>query len=74
MRVNRNQVIPSESTPFGYIVEASDLEWPVGSFPRVLQTDLGNGLELIRQDDQPVHIGVMYQQLLGVTSLLIIND
>lgn len=72
--ISKEDVTKDPVRDFHYVTEASDLELPVGQFPRVIQTNLGNGQPFVRQDDGQVEMGVQYRQVLGCISLTIFND
>ena len=56
-----------------YCVEASSLRWPPGYFPKVIETNLGNGeaMYLERVDENQTHV---YRQSLGCIILEVFND
>jgi hypothetical protein len=71
VKVTRDQVTETET--FRFVTEASTIGLPPGNFPRTLETDLGNGQPLVRQDGG-MERGVRYRQLLGCISVIIFND
>lgn len=55
-----------------FVVEASELKLAPGDWPEAISTDMGNGLDFIRQslnDERAV-----YRQLCGCIDLTILND
>lgn len=70
--VKRTQV--SEYEPQRFAVEASELGWPPGHWPESVQTDLGNGQDLIRVASIAQGGGYVYQQSMGCIKLRVLND
>ena len=64
----------TEERPYEFFAEASELGFPVGKWPEVIQTSspTGNGNEflLVRLKDQAGH----YQQSLGCCRITVFND
>ena len=70
--VNAAQVSASSTQDHHYIAEASELRWPPGHIPQIVQTDIGNGQPFILQSaDEAVFI---YRQLCGLALLSVFND
>jgi hypothetical protein len=61
-----------------WVTEASDLGLGPGEWPERIGTNLGNGQPFVRRqaerDDSGEITGVRYEQDLGCTGLLVIND
>lgn len=63
----------SESDVYGrFVIEASTIGLKPGDIPRLLRTDLGNGMELIFR--RVVGEAFVYVQMLGCVELHILND
>lgn len=76
IRVTRAMVedgLVTEEKVHQFITEASSLGLPAGSFPVLLQTELGNGLPLLRWRRQPDD-SVIYTQQYGCVVLVVLND
>jgi hypothetical protein len=52
--------------------EASQLRWPVGHFPKNLETTMGNGQLFVRQNLD--EFCAKYRQVLGCIELIVWND
>jgi hypothetical protein len=55
-----------------FTAEASELGWPPGSWPRTVDTEIGNGLSLVLVD--LTDAGATYRQSLGCITLTVWND
>jgi hypothetical protein len=62
----------TETSVHNFTTEASDLRLPVGKWPTVIDTDVGNGLAfvMLRNDDTKAE----YLQANGCCKLVIYND
>lgn len=74
--VGYNQV--TETEPHKFVSEASDLNFPVGHWPRELTTEIGNKQNFVavskKLDADGDIIYVRYEQMLGCVSLKVFND
>jgi hypothetical protein len=71
--INRSQVTEFEVGKFW--VDASELGWKPGQFPKVVQTDLGNGMDLIFERWSDVDFRVaQYSQVAGCIAVRVFND
>jgi hypothetical protein len=63
----------TETEVHRFVTEASTLGLSPGSFPALLETELGNGLPFTRQRTRPDG-SVIYQQHFGCVQLVVFND
>jgi hypothetical protein len=72
-----NTLRSNDPTVTTFLAEASELGWPVGRCPKILQTTLGNGqpLKLIRidYDAEGEAIKANFKQRFGCIGLIVFN-
>lgn len=76
LQVSRKQIEDgsiTETEPHHYVTEASTLGLPPGSYPERLETDLGNGLPLLRVR-RSADRAWLYRQDLGCVDLVVFDD
>jgi hypothetical protein len=62
----------SEHEPHHFSVEASQLRWPPGEFPRIIDTDMGNRQQMVLTS--LTEHKATYSQQLGCITLTVWND
>jgi len=72
MFVDHHSVTAHPGSPQEFSVDASDLQLPPGSWPSLLETNLGNELPLVLES--LTEYCAVYHQSLGLVKLTVWND